>query len=100
MKKITEREVLQKLKKIMDPELGCNIVDLGLIYKVEVRDNNVNIKMTLTFSGCPMGTIMVSQVEEEIRKMAGVGKVRVGLVFKPAWSPEKMVPRLRSSLNF
>jgi len=94
-----EEKVLEKLKKVIDPELGVNIVDLGLIYKIKALIDTVEIDMTLTAPFCPLRDMLVQQVEEEVGKIRGVKKVKVNLVFHPPWSPEKMDPFLFKKLE-
>lgn len=100
VKKLSEKEVLRQLEGVLDPELGCNIVDLGLIYGVEVKGKRVEIKMTLTSPGCPLGQIIGREVEKEVKKIKGVKTVKISFVFNPAWSPERMAPQLRKQLGF
>src|SRR4030042_2311629 len=89
-----EEKILEKLKKVIDPEIGCNIVDLGLIYGVRTKGDKVEIDMTLTAPFCPLRDMLIQQVKEEVGKIGGVKKVKVNLVFHPPWSPEKMDPLL------
>jgi metal-sulfur cluster biosynthetic enzyme len=86
----TREEVLEALKECYDPEIPINIVDLGLVYGVEVDNDTgvVDVEMTLTSVGCPMAEEVIAQVEEEAGKLDGVKDVRVELVWYPLWSPE------------
>src|SRR5450830_1079140 len=89
VKKLTEGDVLKALSEVYDPEIPINIVDLGLIYKVEVNDNNdVDVDMTFTTMACPMHAYIKDQASEAIKKMDRVGKVNVNLVWEPKWTPE------------
>jgi len=99
-KKLSKEEVVKQLKKVMDPELGVNIVDLGLIYDVIIKNDNVKIKMTLTSMGCPMSPYFLENVEKAAKKIKGVKKVSVGLVFEPVWSPERISKTARCKLGF
>lgn len=86
----SEKEVMKALENVMDPELGISVVDMGLIYEVKIEDKSVDIKMTLTNPACPMASMIVGSVEEEVAKMPGVERVRVNLVFDPPWTPERI----------
>ena len=89
--KITKEQVLEKLKDVYDPEIPINIVDLGLIYGVEVNDDNqVNVQMTLTAPGCPMAQYIARQAEGAIAEMEGLEGVSVELTFDPPWTPERL----------
>ena len=85
---VTAEEVTQALKSVYDPEIPVNIVDLGLIYNVEVDKGNVSVTMTLTAPGCGMGPMIAQQAEWAISEMEGVEDVEVEMVFDPPWSPE------------
>ncbi len=87
--KITKEQVLEKLKEVFDPEIPVNVVDLGLIYDVQVSDKNeVYVQMTLTAAGCPMGRYIAQQAEQAITEMEGTEDATVELVFDPPWSPD------------
>ena len=91
MPNITEEQVMDKLKTIEDPELRMGLVDLGLIYKVGLKDNgDAAIDMTLTSPGCPYGEAFMAKVKDEVKKIDGVGEVEVNLVFDPPWDPVEM----------
>lgn len=98
---VSKEEVLEKLKKVYDPEIPvANIVDLGLIYDVNVDDeNNVDIKMTLTYPGCPLATYIVKLVEESVKEIPNINSVNVKLVFDPPWTPERMAPHIKKMLG-
>lgn len=87
---INKEKVVEVLKEIYDPEIPINIYDLGLIYNLEIKDEEVYILMTLTFPGCPMGNYLVETVKERLKSIEGVKKVEVELTFDPPWSPEKI----------
>lgn len=87
---ITREKVLEKLKEIIDPELNVNIVDLGLIYDVNIDDDNVDIKMTLTSPGCPLSFVFQEWVTDAVKKIKGVRNVTIDLVWEPAWNPDRM----------
>lgn len=82
---ITKDEVYSRLKKVMDPELHINIVDLGLIYKVDVKGENITILMTLTFPGCPLGGIIHKEIKEALKKLTKVETVKIIITFDPPW---------------
>jgi len=85
---ITKDEVLNALHDVFDPEIPVNVVDLGLVYGVEVDDGNVDVRMTLTFAGCGMGPYIAQQAEWRIAEMEGVEDVNVELTFDPPWTPD------------
>ena len=97
---VTEAEVWEALKKVNDPELGFSVVDLGLIYEVKVEEGRkVYVKMTLTTPGCPIGYMIVWLVENQIRSLEGVEKVKVELTFDPPWSLDRISPEVRKKLG-
>lgn len=96
---ISDEQVKLALRKVKDPELNLNVVDLGLIYGVTVEDGNVEIAMTLTSPGCPSGPQIMGDVEKVIRALPGVGEVNVNLVWSPFWSPDRIEPRVRAYLG-
>ncbi|MFB3163018.1 metal-sulfur cluster assembly factor [Neobacillus sp. 179-J 1A1 HS] len=84
-------KVVEALKSVYDPELNINVVDLGLIYNIDVTDNNdVEVTMTLTIPGCPLHDSITRGVRYSIEGIEETKKVEVTLVWEPAWSPEKM----------
>ena len=85
----------------MDPEIPVNVVDLGLIYNVDVSEkNNVDIKMTMTTRGCPLHDTLVNDVKKYINTIEGIGAINVEIVWDPPWSMEKMNPSVRDKLGF
>ena len=95
---ITKQQVLKVLEKVNDPELRLNIVDLGLVYDVEItEDNNVGIDMTLTTQACPVGPLIQSMAEAALKSLPGVNMVDVRLVFDPPWTEDKMSERLKKA---
>jgi len=98
---ITKDQVYFQLKKCMDPEIPVNIVDLGLIYGVEIKkERDVDIKMTMTTRGCPLHNTMVNDVKKSVSKINGIGNINVEIVWDPPWSIEKMDPKAREMLGF
>jgi len=88
------------LRRVKDPELNLNIVDLGLVYDVRVDGTAVTVDMSLTSPGCPSGPEIMSEAEQELRAMPGVTDVTVNLVWTPFWSPDRIEPRVRAYLGF
>ncbi|MEI6044053.1 MAG: metal-sulfur cluster assembly factor [Chloroflexota bacterium] len=87
----SEAEVREALKTVYDPEIGINIVDLGLIYDVEVQEAGlVDINMTLTTPGCPLSHVIGEQVREALEGMPGITDVKLNLVWTPSWNPTMM----------
>jgi len=87
------------LRQVKDPEIGINIIDLGLVYDVEIEDDTVRIRMTLTSPGCPVGPEIMQDVDRTVRALDGVGNVDVELVWEPFWTPERIDPRVRAFLG-
>jgi metal-sulfur cluster biosynthetic enzyme len=97
---LSEDQVRTALRRVKDPELNLNIVDLGLIYEVEVTEGrNVHVEMTLTSPGCPSGPEIMSEAQRVIESLEGVGSVDIELVWSPYWTPERIDPRLRAFLG-
>src|SRR5919197_6717596 len=86
----TAEQILEALKVVVDPELGINIVDLGLVYDVAVEDDVVKVTYTLTSMGCPVGPLIEQQMQQILTTIPGVSVIDARLTFDPAWSPEKM----------
>ena len=84
---LTETAVLEALRQVLDPEIGMNIVDLGLIYDVKIAGSEVRIAMTLTTAGCPMSESIRSGAECALLNLEGVTAAQVELVFDPPWHP-------------
>ena len=97
---LSEDIVKLALRRVKDPELNLNIVDLGLVYAIAVDGTVVNIDMSLTSPGCPSGPEIMGEAEKEVRAVAGVSDVKVNLVWSPFWSPERIEPRVRAYLGF
>ena len=96
---VSEEVVTEALKEIYDPELQYNIVDLGLVYDVDVKDGDVHILMTLTTPACHIGPMIIEQIQEMVRILPGVNDVDVELTFDPMWSPEMMSEEVRACLG-
>ncbi len=100
---LSEETVRESLKKVVDPELFVNIVDLGLIYVVDLQPaedkTNVKIEMTMTSPACPAGPQLVSQSKAVVSAMEGVGEVDVKVVMVPPWTPDRMTEDARDQLG-
>lgn len=95
-----EKEIIEQLKNIYDPEIPLNIYDLGLIYKIEIDEkNNVKIEMTLTSPNCPVADSMPSEVEEKVKSVKGVKSALVELVWDPPFTKEMMSEEARLLLG-
>jgi len=94
-----KEELLEMLKGVIDPEIGINIVDLGLVYEVESNEDANIITMTLTTPGCPMHSSIISWVENVVKHLEPGKKVIVNLVWDPQWSPDKMTKEARQQLE-
>ena len=97
---LTPDQVRVALRRVKDPEIGLNIVDLGLVYEVAVDGADVNVDMSLTSPGCPAGPQILQEAEEQLRTLPGVGAVNVNLIWSPPWTPERIEPRVRAYLGF
>lgn len=94
-----ETAVLNALRQVVDPELNCNLVDLGLVYSTEIHDGHVRVVMTLTTAGCPMHESLVEGVRTALRALEGVREVTVQVVWDPPWSPAMMTPEGRARVG-
>ena len=97
---VSEDQVKLALRRVKDPDLQLNIVDLGLVYGIAVDGTTVKIDMTLTSPACPSGPELMTNAEREVKEVPGVERVEVNLVWMPFWTPEKMEPRVRAYLGF
>ena len=97
---VSEDQVKLALRRVKDPDLQLNIIDLGLVYGISVDGSTVKVDMTLTSPACPSGPELMTNAENEIKSLPGVEKVEVNLVWMPFWTPEKMEPRVRAYLGF
>ncbi|MGH7774335.1 MAG: metal-sulfur cluster assembly factor [Candidatus Binatia bacterium] len=95
----TKEEVYEALQTCYDPEIPVNIVDLGLIYEVEVNEGKVAVKMTLTAPGCGMGGIIASQAQQKILDLPDVEEATVDLVWDPPWDPSMMSAEAKQKLG-
>lgn len=97
---ITPDLVKLALRRVKDPEVNLNIVDMGLIYDIRVDGADVAIDMSLTTPACPSGPQIMEEAEGALKQMDGVGRVELNLVWSPPWSPERIEPRVRAYLGF
>jgi metal-sulfur cluster biosynthetic enzyme len=96
----TRDDVVEALRQVEDPELGMDIVELGLLYDVEVEDSKVKVVYSLTSMGCPAGPMIQQNVEEVVRSMPEVSDVETELTWDPPWTPEKMSDDAKFILGF
>ena len=96
---VTKEQVYEALQDCYDPEIPVNIVDLGLVYDVEVADDSVEVKMTLTAPGCGMGGMIAANAESLIREIPGVKDASVDLVWDPPWDPSRISEEARQKLG-
>jgi metal-sulfur cluster biosynthetic enzyme len=90
------------LRKVKDPDLNLNIVDLGLVYDVRVdgeKGNDVTVDMSLTSPGCPSGPEIMGDAERQLKAIPGVGNVTINLIWTPFWSPDRIEPRVRAYMG-
>ena len=96
----TPDDVRKALRQVKDPEINLSVIDLGLVYDVEIDEGDVDIRMTLTSPGCPSGPEMLADVDRAVRALEGVTNVNVELVWEPYWTPERIDPKVRSFLGY
>ena len=96
----TAEDVEAALTNVIDPELGLDFVELGLIYGIEVDGGNVHVTFTLTSPGCPIGPQVSEQIDEFVSELDGVESVESSMVFSPAWSPDRMSEDAKFALGF
>ncbi|HLG70045.1 MAG TPA: metal-sulfur cluster assembly factor [Chloroflexota bacterium] len=97
---IDEEALLSALKNVYDPELGVNVVDLGLIYGIEQKDGNILVDMTMTTPGCPLHESMLQGVGDALSIFPGVKRVEVRLVWEPLWTPDRISDEGRQVLGW
>ncbi len=97
---VTQEGVRKALRGVKDPELNLNIIDIGLVYDVDVsEEGDVRVTMTLTSPGCPAGPEIVGDVKRTVQDLEAVRNVEVEIVWEPYWTPERMDPRVRAFLG-
>ncbi|HEX6460380.1 MAG TPA: metal-sulfur cluster assembly factor [Thermoleophilaceae bacterium] len=97
---LTPELVNELLLEVIDPELGVNIVDLGLVYDVRIDGGDVEVVMTLTTPGCPLGGFIEDEIADCLAHAPQIGRVRVTLVWEPPWDPEQMTDAAREQLGW
>jgi metal-sulfur cluster biosynthetic enzyme len=97
---IDEEDVLEALSNVIDPELGLDFVELGLVYAVEIDGSTVSVTFTLTTPACPIGPQVSEQMQEFIGELPGVEQVIPNMVFSPAWTPDKMSEDAKFALGY
>lgn len=97
---VSQDQVIDKLKFCLDPELGINIVDLGLIYGISIEGSSISVLLTLTTPGCPLDSYFVKDITDRLKQIKGVSDVSVELTFEPVWSPTKMTDEARDLIGF
>ena len=100
MSEVTNEQCYEALARVIDPELGLDIVSLGLVYRVEVQGAQVLVDMTMTSPGCPVAEQLIFEANNEVLKIPGVEKAHVNLVWDPLWNPERMSPEAKMALGF
>jgi FeS assembly SUF system protein len=97
--KVTKEKVLEVLSQVYDPEIPIDIVNLGLVYDVQINDNTVDLKMTMTSPGCPSAREIILESQTLVSEIEGVKEANVEIVWDPPWSPEKMSEEARTSMG-
>jgi metal-sulfur cluster biosynthetic enzyme len=96
----TVEDVTDALRDVIDPELGLDFVELGLIYDIEIEGSTVRVTYTLTSPGCPIGPQVSEQIEEFVSELEGVDEVQPTMTFSPPWTPEQMSEDAKFALGF
>ena len=97
---INQETLVTALKTVKDPELNVNVIDLGLVYSIQVHEDQVEVEMTLTSPACPVGPEIIRSAIAALEKVNGVTKANVRLVMSPPWSPDRMTDEARDQLGF
>lgn len=97
---ISTDDVREALKKVIDPELGINIVDLGLVYDIRIDQGEVEVELTLTSPGCPLAGVLDKMVKDAVGSVPGVTKVYIDLVWDPPWTMDLMSEEAKAELGF
>ena len=97
---IGEDDVYEALSNVIDPELGLDFVELGLIYGLEIDESTVNVTFTLTTPACPIGPQVTEQIQEFVGELPGVEQVVPNMVFTPPWTPDKMSEDAKFALGY
>ncbi len=99
MEMVTEEEVMDALRTCYDPEIGLSIVDLGLVYRVEIDGEKVKVDMTLTAPGCPLQAMIAQDAHAKILALSGVKEAEINLVWDPPWTPDRLSPEAKKYLG-
>jgi metal-sulfur cluster biosynthetic enzyme len=97
---IDQEAVVSALRTVKDPELNINVIDLGLVYSIQAREDQVDVEMTLTSPACPVGPELLRNAVMALEKVEGVTKANVKLVMYPPWSPDRMTDEARDELGY
>lgn len=97
---VTKDDVMNVLKQCYDPEIPVNVVDLGLIYGVDIEGDTVNIEMTLTAPGCPMHSLIARDVKQKVETLDEVNQANVQVVWDPPWTPDRLSEKAKKILGF
>jgi metal-sulfur cluster biosynthetic enzyme len=97
---IKQETLVTALKTVKDPELNLNVIDLGLVYSIQIHEDQVEVEMTLTSPACPVGPEIIRNAVAALEKVDGVTKADVRLVMSPPWSPDRMTDEARDELGF
>ena len=100
MKQINKENIIEILKECYDPEIPIDLWNLGLIYEIDIKEQDINITMSLTTPGCTMGQYMADDIKSKLENLQNVNKVSVDVVFDPPWQPEMMTNEGRKKLGF
>jgi len=92
---VTKKEVLEALSQCRDPEIDADIVNLGLIYGIQIDENDINLKLTMTSPMCPVTSLILADVQMRLENIPGIGHANIELVWDPIWTPEMMSDELK-----
>ena len=95
-----KEQIVAALKNVVDPELGINIVDLGLVYELDIQGNSVHITYTLTTMGCPIGPLIEAEMKQFLSGVQGIDQVEAEMVLRPPWTPEMMSDEAKAALGY
>lgn len=95
-----QEDITNALRTVIDPEIGLNIVDLGLIYEIQINEGKANVKMTLTTPGCPMHATISQEVKEKVESLNGINEAIVQIVWDPPWTMERMSDEAKKEMGF
>lgn len=97
---LDRQQILDALQDVLDPELGLSVVELGLVYGVDLEDDRVRVRLTMTTPACPLGEQIVGDALDRLGQLEGIGPVDVELVWEPPWTPARMSPSARAALGW